>query len=77
MVDGFSKFRNISQVDGTIVARSFSVWVIACLNLSQFLTLLCMWGSDWLDAGLQEVGGCSTRGGFKLVWITFASAKCE
>ena len=35
----------------------------------------CMWGSDWLCAGCQEVGKCSTRGESLGMYITFASAK--
>ena len=34
-----------------------------------------MWGSDWLRAGRQEVGKCSTRGESWGMYITFASAK--
>ena len=35
----------------------------------------CMWGSDRLCAGRQEVGKCSTRGESWGMYITFASAK--
>ena len=35
----------------------------------------CMWGSDRLRAGRQEVGKCSTRGESWGMYITFASAK--
>ena len=34
-----------------------------------------MWGSDWLRAGRQEVGKCSTRGESWGMYITFTSAK--
>ena len=33
-----------------------------------------MWGQDWQQAGRQEVGMCSTRGGSEGMYITFASA---
>ena len=33
-----------------------------------------MWGQDRLHAGCQEVGKCSTRGGSRGMYITFASA---
>ena len=35
---------------------------------------MCMWGSDRLRAGRQEVGKCSTRGESWGMYITFASA---
>ena len=35
----------------------------------------CMWGSDRLRAGRQEVGKCSTRGESWGMYITFTSAK--
>ena len=33
-----------------------------------------MWGQDQLRAGRQEVGKCSTKGGSRGMYITFASA---
>ena len=33
-----------------------------------------MWGQDWQQAGRQEVGMCSTRGGSWGMYITFTSA---
>ena len=32
-----------------------------------------MWGQDWQQAGCQEVGTCSTRGGSQGMYITFTS----
>ena len=34
-----------------------------------------MWGQDWLRFGRQEVGKCSTRGGSRGMYVTFASAQ--
>ena len=36
---------------------------------------MCMWGSDQLHNGHQEVGTCSTRGGSWGMYITFGSVK--
>ena len=32
-----------------------------------------IWGQDWWQAGCQEVGMCSTRGGSQGTYITFTS----
>ena len=65
-----------SRVVGTLVARSSSVRAVACSNLRQVPPLqACMWGSDRLHAGCQEVCKCSTRGESWGMYITFASAK--
>ena len=54
-----------------------SVGVIARSNPSQVPPLHMHAGSDWLCASYQEVGTCSTRGGSRGEYITFASAKSE
>ena len=51
-----------SRVAGTMVARSSHLCA-------------CMWGSDRLRVGCQEVGKCSTRGESWGMYITFVSAK--
>ena len=47
-----------------------------CLKapLHQIKVATYMWGQDRLRAGCQEVGKCSTRGGSRGTYITFASA---
>ena len=58
-----------------MVARSSSVHAIARSNPKKSHLCTCMWGSDWLHAGCQEVGKCSTRGESWGMYVTFASAK--
>ena len=53
--------------------------LFACMSVPEFESqqpLLCksMWGQDRLCASRQEVGKCSTRGGSRGTYITFASA---
>ena len=59
-----------------------SIWfdtycmIVETCYLRKYKTVwTCMWGSDQLRAGCQEVGKCSTRGESWGMYVTFASAK--
>ena len=57
-----------AKQNGTIVFRSLRIFRVRLL-------FGCMWGSDWLHAGCQEISICSNRGGSHGMYITFASGK--
>ena len=55
--------------------RAKYVYITESTKFSFSHLCTCMWGSDWLRAGCQEVSMRSTRGGSRGMYITFAFAK--
>ena len=65
---GRSRFSSVGRVSCSQIfwEHEFESWQPHLCN--------SMWGQDWLRAGWQEVGKCSTRGGSWGTYIMFASA---